>query len=979
MVFKEKIKVTLKVLKNFTNKRALLVKTYKVYKAYGLRGVKEKILQLSDRIGANMQSGSSTYEINNQIFERQQSELSFEKMTNMIGGFEYKPLISIVMPVYNVKVKWIKLAIESLQAQVYKNWELCAVDDGSTDKRASEFLEKYAEEDERIRLHCSPKNGGISVASNISLSMANGKYIALMDNDDEITPDALFWVVKEINDYPNADFIYSDECLADDSEEAKKFQFMFKPNWSPESLMGFMYTGHLTVYKTDLVRQVGGFRSEFDIAQDFDLALRVSEHAKCIRHIERVLYIWRAIQGSIANGGKPKNVVIGANVGADTMKRRGVDAITTLKPYGNYYRINYNKVVKVSLIIPSDCYQHILDTVEYIVQNTIFTNYEIIVVCDKIVANLVKKELSYIHQLKFKIGNWDNNISKQFNAGAAEAEGDVLVLYQDSLRYEHTGWLNMLVEQLMLPDVGAVSPKIVRTDDTIRYSGMISGVRGLVGDPFNAHSKEEYDEYLTLHRWTRNVTVLSGTCLGIWRDLFNQVGGFDEVNFPNRFCNADLSYKIISIGKRCIYTPHVVIKDMSNQWWDSWVDFNDKKSYADAKLLQKWTNYVAQDLYFTDTLKDVVADKAFNGYKIHAPLGNVSLNKNEDMKTVLLISHELSITGAPVVLHYAAKSLKDSGYFPVVVSPQDGKMRDELLKDGIMVIIEPLMSLDNWYFERFVKSFDLIIASTLVLRHTVAQLKNIGIPIIWWLHEGKASYDIFKHDLPKSIGDNVHVYTGGEYAQHYLKVNKSSIKSEILLYGLPDTANEYIPKNQQNEKIVFSIIGTVDERKAQDIFIEAINLLPLKYREQAEFWIVGKHIDPLFSNKIKKISVNIPQIKYIEEMSREEILDIYYNSSILVSTSRDDPMPVVLTEGMMFSKPCICSTHTGTASLLKDGQNGYVFKSENTRELAEKIMYVIDNREILDEMGKKARKTYEENFMYETFTDKLTKEVRKLL
>ncbi len=978
MVLKEKIKLTLKVLKNFKNKKALFAKIYKVYKAYGVRGIKDKILQLSNSKGANGQFSSTAYEINNQIFEQQQSELSIEQIIDIIERFKYKPLISIIMPVYNVKKKWIRLAIESLQAQVYKDWELCAVDDGSTDKTASKYLQECSEKDNRIKLYCSPKNGGISAASNISLSMAKGKYIALMDNDDEITPDALFWVVKEINDYPDVDFIYSDECLADDSEEAKKFQFMFKPNWSPESLMGFMYTGHLTVYKTSLVREVGGFRSEFDIGQDFDLALRISEHAKCIRHIERVLYIWRAIQGSIANGGKPKNVVIGANVGADTMKRRGVDAITTLKPYGNYYRINYKKMTKVSLIIPADNYQHMLEVVEYIVQNTIFTNYEIIAVCDEVVASLIKKELPYISQIKFKTGNWKNNISRQFNEGAAVAGGDILVFYQHSLRYEHAGWLNMLVEQLMLPDIGAISPKIVRTDDTIRYSGMISGVRGLVGEPFNAHNKDEYDEYLTLHRWTRNVTVLSGTCLGVWRALFNQVGGFDEMNFPNRFCNADLSYKIIEAGKRCIYIPHVVVKDMSNQWWDSWVDANDKKSYADAKLLQKWPNYVAQDLYFTDILKDIVADRAFNGYKIYAP-ENISLAKNADMQTVLLISHELSITGAPVVLQYAAKSLKDSGYFPVVLSPKDGKMKDELLKDDITVVIEPIMSLDNWYFDRFVKSFDLIIASTLVLRHTVDQLKNIGVPILWWLHEGKASYDIFKHDMPQNIGDNVHVYTGGEYAQHYLKINKSNIKSELLLYGLPDTAGEYVPKNLNYEKLIFSVIGTVDERKAQDIFVEAINLLPSEYREQAEFWIVGKHIDPLFSDKIKKVSINIPQIKYIEEMSREEILDIYYNSSMLVSTSRDDPMPVVLTEGMMFSKPCICSSHTGTASLIEDGENGYVFKSENARELAERIIYIIEHREILDKMGKKARKTYEENFMYETFTKKLIKEVHKLI
>ena len=241
--------------------------------------------------------------IGNMLFENQQKESAELNIQLEINNFKHKPLISVIMPLYNSPAKWFDAAIASLQAQTYTNWELCAVDDGSKNKEAIEILKRMTTQDSRKRLHVMFKNSGISAASNKALEMARGEYVALMDHDDELTSDAFFWVVKEINDHPDSDFIYSDECKVD-CIKGVKYDYVFKPDWSPTLLLSHMYTGHLTVYKTKTVKEAGGFRSKYDFSQDYDLALRMSAISKNVRHVERILYLWRTVPGSAAGGDK---------------------------------------------------------------------------------------------------------------------------------------------------------------------------------------------------------------------------------------------------------------------------------------------------------------------------------------------------------------------------------------------------------------------------------------------------------------------------------------------------------------------------------------------------------------------------------------------------------------------------------------------------------------------------------------------------
>ena len=360
-----------------------------------------------------------------EIWEEQQAELSYEEQVEQIENFSRKPLISVIMPLYNAPVKWLELAIESIQNQSYANWELCLVDDGSKDLRCVHFASEAEKEDLRIRFHRCEKNGGIASASNVALEMASGEYIALIDQDDAIPSDAFFWFVREINLHPNADFLYSDECKTDASEQIHPSCFYFKPAWSQFLLLNHMYTGHLTMYRTELVREVGGFRSQFDFSQDYDLALRMGDATKNIYHIERLLYYWRIIPSSAASGGKPFARLTNIAATHDWCKRHGIEAThDSVDSLSNFGQVKHTNNPLVSIVIPTDSLKMLSNCIDSINGPiTSYHNVEIIPVTNSLVAEQIVKDYPYVDNMRIIRYDEAFNFSRKCNEGAKIAEG----------------------------------------------------------------------------------------------------------------------------------------------------------------------------------------------------------------------------------------------------------------------------------------------------------------------------------------------------------------------------------------------------------------------------------------------------------------------------------------------------------------------------------------------------------------------------
>lgn len=378
-------------------------------------------------------------------------------------------------------------------------------------------------------------------------------------------------------------------------------------------------------------------------------------------------------------------------------------------------------------------------------------------------------------------------------------------------------------------------------------------------------------------------------------------------------------------------------------------------------------------------------------------------------KLIVMISHELSRTGAPVVFLDAARILKDAGYYVIMLSPMGGPLRKEICACGIPVIIDHCLlygrceqaelrevhRYQHWMTDSVVACADLIIANTAVLHNVVERYMRQKTPIIWWLHEGNVSFESFGDCMPVSLFDNVKVVYVSDYVREQLMASGISYPGIVMHYGVDDFANE-IRKSAENgvsaeervpvgnnawkknrafdedktldeNKIKFVMVGAVSERKGQDLLIDAINRLPLDYLNQCVFYFVGSPADSALYQRLEMLSNGTGYIKLCKSMPRDELISFYQECDCIICASRDDPLPVVLTEMMILGKACICSEHTGTASYITDGVQGYLFKNEDVDALVQKICLCVDHPEKLEAMGRASRNLYEEQFTTSVF------------
>ena len=895
------------------------------------------------------------------IFDEQQQEYTQTELQHLIGLFTQYPKISVLMPVYKTPVKWLARVIESLQEQVYENWELCAVDDCSPTDEQRKVLQKYAADDSRVRYHFSDVNQGISAASNIALDMATGEYITLIDHDDEITPDAFYWIAKTINDNPDVDFMYTDECKIDDTHNKKLFHYIFKPNWSPEILLNGMLTGHLTTYKKQLVYQVGGFRSEYDFSQDYDLALRISERAKKVIHIERILYLWRAIPGSAASGGK--DYARSTNIAAlqDYLDRNDINATAHALSHANYAEVAVPPETKISIVIPSDSYDNLKLAIQSVLDKTDYPYYEIVAVCNTPLADRLRKEFFDTSKVIFSGYDKKYNFPDKCNQGAKDSSGEIVVFYNDDVFPIEANWLSKLIEYLYIPGVEATSPKLLHKNETIQYAGMISGTPGVCGTAYNGVPCEADDDFLSMHKYVRNVSILSGACCALRKKIFFEIGGFDAVNTPDGHSDVDLSYKLIEAGYRCVYTPYSVLFHIGNHSWGT----KKEKYKADIFCLKRWGKYLSSDNYFTDSMKRVLYKDFQFKYKIFASQVDPSVTYTG--QDVLFISHELTLTGAPRMLYYAAQAVKARGGFPVVVAPEDGPLRTEFEKAGITVIIDASIALNHFLFKGFARNFDVVVVNTIAQSQVVEQLSEIeGLKIIWWLHESKALKGFFDKNNGKKFND-VHLICVSDYARSFIP---TSYHTHVLHNGIPDVSID--SQVRQNYKFTFVLCGTIEPRKGQDIFVEAISILPKEVRASCQFLIAGtlwEHFRPFWDIVEEKLNT-INEVKYLGSLTHADILAVLSASDVVVCCSRDESFSLTVAEAAMLGKVGILNTNVGVSSIFKPLESGLFFEVENAESLANQFLYAFENQERIKKMGLEARRIYEQELTIEKFSDR---------
>ncbi len=481
--------------------------------------------------------------------------------------FKYAPLISLIVPVYNPKGKFLADLIDSIKAQTYANWELCLAD-GSTKEEPWQIIQEYISGDKRIKAQRLEKNMGIAGNTNAALAMAEGEYISLVDHDDLLVEEALYEIVKVLNDSSDvrADFIYTDEDKTDES--GKNFSApYFKPDFSPEYLETRNYICHLTTIAARLLEKAGGgFRSEFDGAQDFDLILRTTEQAERIVHIPKVLYHWRVHAMSTAGSPESKGYTHEAGRRAleahlQRIGRKGIvkDGAQGRTPNG--YKVDYEIEDKglVSIIIPNCNHKSDLSKcLESIWAKTTYPSYEILIVEN----NSTEKEIfDYYEELEAKglarVLRWPGifNYAAINNWAAKEAKGDYLLFLNNDIEVITPEWIEGMMMYAQFKEIGAVGPKLYYPDDTIQHAGVTVGIRSIAGHCHRGSPRDSFG-YFDRLVLVQNVSAVTAAVLLIRSEVFNEVGGFDE-KFVVAFNDVDFCLRVLKAGYRNIFTPEV--------------------------------------------------------------------------------------------------------------------------------------------------------------------------------------------------------------------------------------------------------------------------------------------------------------------------------------------------------------------------------------------------------------------------------------
>ena len=532
------------------------------------------------------------------------------RIRQQIAEFSYSPLISVLLPVYNSNLKWLRRAILSVQKQLYPHWQLCIVDDASTHRKVWPLLQKCARGDRRIKLMRRTENGHISAASNDALSLATGDFVALLDHDDELAPTALYFMALALNKNRNLQLLYSDEDKL--GEHNRRSEPYFKSDWNPELFLAQNFVSHLSLYRTDLIHRVGGFRIGFEGSQDYDLTLRCIEQIapEEIEHLPRVLYHWRASYDSTASNptAKPYAQKAARRAVQEHLDRTGV-AGTVAPSHGVYLQTKYalpNERPMVSIVIPTrDQASSLKKCVNSIFEKTDYSSYEVILLDNQ---SHDSDALEFLAALKKRHGVRLERIDEPFNYsrlnnhGVELSQGPFVALLNNDVEVLHPDWLNEMVSRAMQPKVAMVGARLLYPNGTIQHGGVILGAGGIAGHAHVGLWPGDPGYFARAHL-AQDISAVTTACALVKRAAYLQVGGFDE-KLAVTFNDVDLCLRLREAGYRVLWTPYAELihhESASRGFEDSapkQVRFLAEVAYMESK----WGDRLLRDPFYNPNL-----------------------------------------------------------------------------------------------------------------------------------------------------------------------------------------------------------------------------------------------------------------------------------------------------------------------------------------------------------------------------------------
>jgi len=916
------------------------------------------------------------------------------------------PKISVVMPVYNPQIDFLESAIDSVIAQVYTNWELCIADDCSTDLTVAETLQNWIAKDDRIRIQFRTENGNISAATNSAAALATGDIILFLDNDDELTPDALGEVALYFATHPTTDFLYSDDDKID--TKGRRFAPQFKPQWSPELLLSYMYLGHLCAVRKQIFEQIGGLRIGFEGSQDYDFALRATEISRHVAHLPLVLYHWRTAPGSTAISGaaKPASFAAGQKSIQDALNRRKINgnvaqhAWAIKENLGIFAQDFPDSGPSVTVIIPTKNQLKLLKACLDSLENTTYKNYQIAVIDNE---SDDPKTLEYLKQLTCQVLRIKNpggkfSFAAINNRAVEQVDSEYVLFLNNDTEVINPRWLSQMVGYAQIPDVGAVGARLLYPDGRIQHAGVIHGLHhGLAGHAFKLMDKHNRG-YLSQAMVTRNYSAVTAACTITPRQLFLELGGFDEQNFAVAYNDVDYGYRLLARGYRCVYCPDAELlhkEGTSRGFTDNPQEVAAfRRKYAGKNDSFYSPHLSLEDEYFHIQPRRVFMKEEGRRKKEEGRGGNeeegsgllVAAAGNLIHRVrVLMCSNSLDFTGAPLHQYEIAVKLAAEGVIePIVLCATDGPLRQAYEEQGIEVIVRD-NPLEHIYqrdaYDEAIRSFskeieslkvDAIYANTLENFFVVDAARQIGIPAVWNVHESEPWQTYFNRFGSEIAARALEcfrfpykvIFVADATRDRYLPLNSHHnfrvIHNGLDLSKLANLDNSELARKSLGiapKDVVILLLGTICERKGQQDLVKALSLLPEKWHNKIRCFIVGDR-PSIYSNKLADMVAELPKelrqrVTVVPETG--EAGKYYKAADIFVCTSRVESFPRVILEAMACDLPIITTPVFGIKEQVRQGINGLFYTPDRPDELVAALISLLENKSVRQELAENAK------------------------
>jgi GT2 family glycosyltransferase/glycosyltransferase involved in cell wall biosynthesis len=883
-------------------------------------------------------------------------------LRSRMAGLQDGPLLSVVMPVYNAPPEFLDKAISSVTHQIYENWELCIADDASTDARIAKLLGDWAGREARIRLSFRDRTGNISAAANTAAGMALGEFLVFLDHDDELSPDALAEVALYVSENKDTDILYSDEDKIDVS--GRRYDPHFKPDWSPELLLSYMYMAHLFVIRRTAFADLGGLREGFEGSQDYDLALRASQTASHIGHIPRILYHWRSVAGSTASTGhaKPASFEAGRRAVEQALCRQEVKARSfqpewALKAGCAIYSHEFaDDGPRVAILVPTKNRLDLLTACLESIARTTYRNYEVVIVDndsdDPRMLEYLKKGPYRVLRISSPGGRF--NFAAINNEAARQVDSQYLLFLNNDTQVNERQWLSQMVGYLGIPGVGAVGARLLYPDRRIQHAGVLhSGNADLVSIAFRLMPGNE-SGYLSYNKVTRNYSAVTAACMLTRRDLFLRLGGFDQKNLAVAYNDVDYCYRLLAAGHRVVYCPDAELfhAEASSRG-------HGDDPAEEAEFRRRYRDFT--DHYYNPNL-------ALDGAAFSIDARTVEAGPRSPIRTAMC-THNLNWEGAPYIQFELTAGLKDCGAIePIVHSPVDGPLRKEYEKIGIKVEILPppdslysetgcdraVSQLASWIREQGV---ELVYGNTLLTFYAIEAARAAGLPSVWNPRESEPWQTYFSDFGPEVSARALRcfcypykvVFTANASMRTFSELD--SHRNFLNIHDALDRARftARLSEHQREQtrtrlgvddgQIVVLTMGTVCERKGQIDAIRAVASMSERAAQSIRWFIVGDRPGE-YSSLLRTELDRLPSARSrsISIIGETPEAPAYYSAAdIYCCTSRVETFPRVILEAMATGLPIVTTPVFGIVEQVRDGRNAFFYHPGDTNELATRI------------------------------------------